>query len=170
MTGAIAPLGDLSGWARGNFLVIVLLVLGAILLTRFAVWARDRFMARLDARHIEADELVRSEAAKHRQVVAQVLTWMALAVIYIVTAVLIVQHLGVPLAGLVAPAALISAGARVRAAAVRPGHRGRAVHHRGTPVRFRRCRPDLHLRLLAAGHRDGRGRDPAGHPAAVGQR
>jgi small conductance mechanosensitive channel len=42
-------------------------------------------------------------------VVAQVLTWAALAVIYVVAAVLIVQNLGVPLAGLVAPAALISA-------------------------------------------------------------
>src|SRR6202035_2734657 len=39
----------------------------------------------------------------------QVLTWTVLAVIYVVTAVLVVQHLGVPLAGLVAPAALISA-------------------------------------------------------------
>jgi moderate conductance mechanosensitive channel len=43
-------------------------------------------------------------------VVAQVLTWCAVAVIYVVTTVLVVQNLGVPLAGLVAPAALISAG------------------------------------------------------------
>ena len=109
MTGAIAPLNDLTSWARGKGLVIVLLVLGAILLTRFAQWARDRFMAYIDARAIEADELVRSEAAKHRHVVAQVVTWTVLAIIYVVTAVLIVQNLGVPLAGLVAPAALISA-------------------------------------------------------------
>lgn len=109
MTGAIAPLNDLSNWARGNGLVIVLLVLGAILLTRFAQWARDRFLAHIDARAIEADELVRSEAAKHRHVVAQVVTWTALAVIYIIAALLIVQNLGVPLAGLIAPAALISA-------------------------------------------------------------
>jgi small conductance mechanosensitive channel len=109
LTGAIAPLTDLSRWARSNALVIVLLVLGAILLTRLAQWARDRFLAYIDARAIEADELVRSEAAKHRHVVAQVVTWTALAVIYVIAAVLIVQNLGVPLAGLVAPAALISA-------------------------------------------------------------
>ena len=109
MTGAIAPLNDLSGWARGNLLVIVLLVLGAILLTRLAEWARGKIIKHIDARVNEADELVRSEAAKHRQVVAQVVTWAALAVLYVVTAVLIVQHLGVPLAGLVAPAALLSA-------------------------------------------------------------
>jgi len=109
LTGAIAPLNDLSGWVRGNLLVIVLLVLGAILLTRLAEWARERIMKHIDAHASEADELVRSEAAKHRHVVAQVVTWTALAVIYVVTAVLIIQHLGVPLAGLVAPAALLSA-------------------------------------------------------------
>ena len=110
MTGAIAPLTDFSIWARGNLLVIVLLVLGAILLTRLADWARGRIVHRIDARFALAEELVRSEAAKHRHVVAQVLTWSILAVIYVVTAVLVVQLLGVPLAGLVAPAALISAG------------------------------------------------------------
>ena len=110
MTGAIAPLTDFSIWARGNLLVIVLLVLGAILLTRLAEWARGRIVHRIDARFALAEELVRSEAAKHRHVVAQVLTWSILAVIYVVTAVLVVQFLGVPLAGLVAPAALISAG------------------------------------------------------------
>ena len=109
MTGAIAPLNDLSGWARGSLLVIVLLVLGAILLTRLAEWARGRIMKHIDAHASESDELVRSEAAKHRQVVAQVVTWGALAVVYVVTAVLIIEHLGVPLAGLVAPAALLSA-------------------------------------------------------------
>ena len=109
MTGAIAPLTGFSNWARGDLLVIILFVLGAILLTRFADWARGRIVEHIDARFSVSDELVRSEAAKHRHVVASVLTWCALAVIYVVTAVLIVQRLGVPLAGLVAPAALISA-------------------------------------------------------------
>ena len=110
MTGAIAPLSDFSLWARGDLLVIILLVLGAVLLTRLAVWARGRIMRRIDARFTLTEELVRSEAAKHRHVVAQVLTWGVVAVVYVVTAVLVVQRIGVPLAGLVAPAALISAG------------------------------------------------------------
>jgi small conductance mechanosensitive channel len=109
LTSAIAPLTDFSRWARGDLLVIILLILGALLLTRLADWARGRIMARIDARAADSDELVRSEAAKHRHVVAQVVTWSVLAVIYVVTAVLVVQRLGVPLAGLVAPAALISA-------------------------------------------------------------
>jgi small-conductance mechanosensitive channel len=110
LTGAIAPLSDFSLWARGDLLVIILLVLGAVLLTRLAVWARGRIMRRIDARFTLTEELVRSEAAKHRHVVAQVLTWGVVAVVYVVTAVLVVQRIGVPLAGLVAPAALISAG------------------------------------------------------------
>jgi len=109
VTGAIAPLTDFSRWVRGDLLEIVLLVLGAILLTRLAGWLRDKIVARIDAHATEDDELVRSEAAKHRHVVAQVVTWSALAIIYVVTGVLVVQRLGVPLAGLVAPAALLSA-------------------------------------------------------------
>jgi moderate conductance mechanosensitive channel len=109
LTGAIAPLSDFNLWARGDLLVIVLLVLGAILLTRLADWARGRIMQRIDSRFTATEELVRSEGAKHRHVVAQVLTWSFVAVIYVVTAVLVVQRLGVPLAGLVAPAALVSA-------------------------------------------------------------
>lgn len=109
MTSAIASLADLSRWARGSLLVIVLLVLGAVLLTRLANWLRGRITASIDARSHTAGELVQSEAAKHRHVVAQVATWTALAIIYVVTTVLIVGRLGVPLAGLVAPAALLSA-------------------------------------------------------------
>jgi moderate conductance mechanosensitive channel len=111
VTGAyrIAPLTDFSGWARGDLLEIVLLVLGAVLLTRFAQWLRDKITKQIDDRANDSDELAASEAAKYRHVFAQVVTWAVLAVVYVVTAVLIVQRLGVPLAGLVAPAALLSA-------------------------------------------------------------
>ena len=115
MTGAIAPLADFPRldnfgmWARTSLLEIILLILGAILLTRLAEWTRGKITAEIDAHAQESDELVRSEAAKHRQVLTQVITWGTLAVIYMVTAVLIVERLGVPLAGLVAPAALLSA-------------------------------------------------------------
>jgi moderate conductance mechanosensitive channel len=109
VTGAIAPLDDLDQWARGDLLEIVLLILGTILLTRVAEWVRDLVVAQIDAHARETDELVRSEASKHRHVVAEVVTWTFLAVVYVITAVLVVQRLGVPLAGLVAPAAILSA-------------------------------------------------------------
>jgi len=107
--GAIASLDDLNLWARSSLLEIVMLVLGSVLLTRLAQWGRDRVVAHIDAHARETDELVRSEAAKHRHVAAEVITWAFLAILYVITAVLVVQRLGVPLAGLVAPAALISA-------------------------------------------------------------
>ena len=109
MPGAIASLDDVNLWARSSLLEIVLLVLGAVLLTRLAEWVRDRIVAHIDARDRDSDELVRSEAAKHRHVAAEVFTWAFLAVVYIVAGVLVVERLGVPLAGLVAPAALLSA-------------------------------------------------------------
>jgi len=110
VTGAIAPLSDFSTWARSSLLEIVLLVLGAILLTRLAEWVRNKITAHIDARAaVESDELALAESAKYRHVFAQVVTWTVLAVIYVVTAVLVVERLGVPLAGLVAPAALLSA-------------------------------------------------------------
>jgi small conductance mechanosensitive channel len=49
VTGTIAPLDDVSRWARGDLLVIVLLVLGAILLTRMADWLREKIIAHIDA-------------------------------------------------------------------------------------------------------------------------
>jgi moderate conductance mechanosensitive channel len=109
LTLAIAPLTDFREWASGDLLVIILLILGAVLLTRLADWVQNRLVRRIDEHSDAHDELVRSESAKHRHVIAQVVTWCVLAVIYVVTAVLVVERLGVPLAGLVAPAALLSA-------------------------------------------------------------
>lgn len=103
---ALKPLPDVGGWVLGNGLEIVLLVTGAILLTRIATWSGGRIIERIDANAREADALVRSEAAKHRHALAQVVTWTTLVLIYCVTAVLIVQRLGVPQTTLVAPAAV----------------------------------------------------------------
>jgi small-conductance mechanosensitive channel len=94
-------------WLRSSGLEIVLLVLGAILLTRFATWLRATITERIDANDRESDALVRSEAAKHRQALAQVLTWSALVIVYCVTAIQIIERLGVPTSGLVAPAAVV---------------------------------------------------------------
>ena len=101
------PLPDVPLWIRGNGLEILLLVLGAILLTRFATWLRAMITDRIDAHARESDAIVRSEAAKHRAALAQVLTWTALVIVYVVTALQILDRLGVPITGLVAPAAVV---------------------------------------------------------------
>jgi small-conductance mechanosensitive channel len=106
---AAAPLTDISTWLRGSGLEIVLLVLGGLLLTRFATWSGRRITERIDAASTDEDALVRSEAAKHRGAVAQVLTWLSMAVIWSVAGVLILERLGVPVSSLVASAAVIGA-------------------------------------------------------------
>ena len=106
MFASVTPLTDFAYWARSSGLEIVLLVTGAALLTRFATWLGGRITERIDANAHESDALVRSEAAKHRHALAQVITWVSLVVIYCVTAVGILQRLGVPVTSLVAPAAV----------------------------------------------------------------
>lgn len=107
----VVPVKTLDGvalWARGSGLEIVLLVTGAILLTRFATWLGNRITDRIDTAARETDALVRSEASKHRHALAQVITWTTLVVIYCVTAVAVAARLGVPVTGLIAPAAVLA--------------------------------------------------------------
>jgi moderate conductance mechanosensitive channel len=101
---AVQPLTDVTHWARGSGLEILLILTGSALLTRFASWLGGKITTRIDANAQESDALVRSEAAKHRHALTQVVTWTALVSIYCVAAVLIVARLGVPISGLVAPA------------------------------------------------------------------
>ncbi len=102
----VRHLTDISVWAQGKGLEIVMLVTGAILLTRLATWLGARITGRIDANARETDALVRSEASKHRHALAQVITWTTLAIIYCVAAVAIAQAFGIPLTSLVAPAAV----------------------------------------------------------------
>jgi small-conductance mechanosensitive channel len=102
----VTPLKDIGEWASGRGLEIVLLVVGAILLTRLIAWTGNKITRQIDANAQETDALVRSEAAKHRHALAQVITWTAMVVIYCATAVLVAQRLGIPLTSLVAPAAV----------------------------------------------------------------
>jgi small-conductance mechanosensitive channel len=101
---AVTSLDDFSRWARGDGLEIVLLVLGSVLLTRAVPWFSTRLTARVDAADEQSDAVVRSEAAKHRHSLAQAITWAVVALIYAVTAVLVLDRFGVPLATLIAPA------------------------------------------------------------------
>jgi len=104
MTVAITSLDDFGTWVRGNGLEIVLLIVGSILLARFAGWFGAKLTERIDAHDRSSDALVRSEAAKHRHSLTQVVTWTAIVLIYAVTGVLVLERFGVPLASLIAPA------------------------------------------------------------------
>lgn len=107
MLTAVQPLTDMSTWARGDGLEILLFVTGALLLARFASWFGGRITSRIDQNVQESDSLVRSETAKHRHALTQAATWTVIVLIYSVAAVLVVQRLGVPVSGLVAPATVV---------------------------------------------------------------
>jgi small-conductance mechanosensitive channel len=105
---SVIYLHSVALWARGTGLEIVLLVTGAMLLTRLATWLGGRITDRIDSSAKETDALVRSEAAKHRHALAQVITWATLVVIYCVTGVALAAKIGIPVTSLVAPAAVVA--------------------------------------------------------------
>src|SRR5689334_1190769 len=107
---AIAPLTDIRDWVTGRGLVVVLIILGSILLARFVQWIGAKVTDHIDSRATGGDALVRSEAAKHRHSLTQVLTWVAVVLIYSIAVFLVLSTLGVPVTGLVAPATVLGVG------------------------------------------------------------
>ena len=70
----------------------------------------SRITDRIDSRSTGGDVLVRSEAAKHRHSLTQVLTWAAIVLIYSIAVFFVLDRLGVPISGLVAPATVLGVG------------------------------------------------------------
>jgi small-conductance mechanosensitive channel len=107
MTSLETRLSNMLTWCGNNGLMIVLIVVGAMLLTRFTTWFKTMITERIDANDAESDALVRSEAAKHRHALAQVISWTVLVIIYCAAAVQIATLLGILSSSLVAPAAVV---------------------------------------------------------------
>ncbi|WP_233489203.1 mechanosensitive ion channel family protein [Blastococcus sp. TF02-9] len=103
-------LRDVLDWFAGRGLEVVLIILGSVLLARFVGWAGGRVTDRIDERSTGDDALVRSEAAKHRHSLTQVITWTAVVLIYAVAVFFVLDRLGVPVTGLVAPATVLGVG------------------------------------------------------------
>ncbi|AYA28003.1 mechanosensitive ion channel family protein [Rhodococcus rhodochrous] len=96
-------------WLSTSGLLIALTVLGAVLIARFISWIGSRITRRIDDRYTQSDDLVRSEATKHRHSVAQVVTWMAISFVYIVATLKVFDYLQLPIGSLVAPATVLGA-------------------------------------------------------------
>lgn len=101
--------GDIGEWIITKGLRITLLVLGALLAARFITWAVGKITKRLEEGFQTGDTLVRSEASKHRQAVASVISWVSLVLLGVIVAVKITNILNVPVGSLVAPAAVLGA-------------------------------------------------------------
>jgi small conductance mechanosensitive channel len=101
---------ELLFWLSGRGLEVVLIVLGSVLLARLVSWIGTRLTDRIDRQSSGGDALVRSEAAKHRHSLTQVLTWVAIVLIYSIAIFFVLDRLGVPVTGLVAPATVLGVG------------------------------------------------------------
>ncbi|SFF22798.1 mechanosensitive ion channel family protein [Blastococcus tunisiensis] len=101
---------ELRDWLSGRGLEVVLIIIGSVLLARLVSWAGGRITDRIDARYTGGDALVRTEAAKHRHSLTQVLTWAAVVLIYSIAVFFVLDRLGVPITGLVAPATVLGVG------------------------------------------------------------
>ena len=101
--------GEIGEWILTRGLSIVLLLIGAVLTARFISWIAKRISSRIDANFQESDALVRSESAKHRQAVASVISYLAIALLAVMVVVQVTDILAIPVSSLVAPAAVLGA-------------------------------------------------------------
>jgi moderate conductance mechanosensitive channel len=101
--------GHLRDWMLTSGLHILLLLIGAVLAARFVNWAAQKVTERLDEGFVESDALVRSEANKHRQTVASLISWVSVVLIAIVVAVQLADILNFSVRGFVAPATVVGA-------------------------------------------------------------
>src|SRR3954467_3789037 len=107
---AVRAFEDLLTWLSGRGLEVLLITLGSVLLARLVSWIGERLTQRIDQQATGGDALVRSEAAKHRHSLTQVLTWVTIVLIYSIAIFFGLDRLGVPVTGLVAPTAALGVG------------------------------------------------------------
>lgn len=101
--------GEFGAWILTSGLRIALLLIGGLLAARFINWAAQKVVRRIDAEYQDSDQLVRSESVKHRQAVASVISWVSVALLFVIVAVEVTDVLAIPVASLVAPAAVLGA-------------------------------------------------------------
>ncbi len=101
--------GSIGDWILVRGVPIALYLIGGMLAARFINWGAQRIVRRIDAEYRESDQLVRSESAKHRQAVASVISWVSVALLFVIVIVQVTSILAIPVGSLVAPAAVLGA-------------------------------------------------------------
>jgi small conductance mechanosensitive channel len=102
-------IGNIGGWVLARGVPIALYLIGALLAARFITWVARRIVRRIDAEYQESDQLVRTESAKHRQAVASVISWVTVALLFVIVMVQVTSILAIPVGSLIAPAAVLGA-------------------------------------------------------------
>ena len=104
-------LKDVSRWARGNGLEILLIGLGAVLVARLVHWTSTLYRRRIEdeIRHQIEQGGVAAEHSKRARTVSEVIEWGVVTLIYFLAGLLILNRFGIPLTSLVAPATVAGA-------------------------------------------------------------
>lgn len=100
---------SILSWLGTQGIQILLIIIGSILLSRLAGYVSQRVTRSIAKGEENRDSLVQSETAKHRYAVAQVITYVVVALIVVVATVGVVDRLGISLTTLVAPATVLGA-------------------------------------------------------------
>ncbi len=101
--------GELGEWIITRGLRIVMILIAAVLAARFVNWVAQQVTHQLNLGFTESDALVRSEATKHRQALASVISWVSVVIIGIWVILQISSVLQFSVGGLVAPATVVGA-------------------------------------------------------------
>ncbi len=101
--------GDVGQWIITRGLRIVMVLIVAVLAARFVNWVAQHVTRQLNVGFAESDALVRSEASKHRQAVASVISWVSVVIIGIWVMMQIASVLRFSVGGLIAPATVVGA-------------------------------------------------------------
>ncbi|OBG93982.1 mechanosensitive ion channel protein MscS [Mycobacterium sp. E3251] len=101
--------GDVGQWIITRGLRIVMVLIVAVLAARFVNWVAQQVTRQLNLGFAESDALVRSEASKHRQAMASVISWVSVVLIGIWVMMQIADVLQFSVGGLVAPATVVGA-------------------------------------------------------------
>ncbi len=134
MTSGMATSGN-GILSRG--LHIAMLLIGALLAGTIHQLVGEKITRRIDADFRESDALVRSESAKHRQAVASVISYVAIALLAVMVIVEITDILAVPVSSLVAPAAVLGAALGFGAQRIVQDLLSGFLHHHREAVRVR---------------------------------
>ncbi len=101
--------GEFGQWIITRGLRVVMVLIAAVLAARFVSWIAQQVTRQLDEGFAESDALVRSEASKHRQAVASVISWVSIVIIGIWVMLQIADILRFSVGGLIAPATVVGA-------------------------------------------------------------
>jgi moderate conductance mechanosensitive channel len=97
---------EFGHWLATKGLHVVLVLIAAIIATRVLRRIAAKISSRLAG---SVDDAVQSESVKHRQAVASVISSVAIAILYVVVSIDVLDAFGLPVGSLVAPAAVLGA-------------------------------------------------------------